>query len=86
MVDPLRRWNTYSSSISAPCVSTATSGQAPLRMLPLSARLSLSKRFCQKQQMQWSKRGAHLLLQTRVKPLNHEWGTVFKRWYPDKEG
>jgi hypothetical protein len=27
----------------------------------------VSKRFCKKQQMQWSKRGAHLLLQTRVK-------------------
>jgi hypothetical protein len=26
----------------------------------------VSKRFCKKQQMQWSKRGAHLLLQTRV--------------------
>src|SRR5712691_3397981 len=32
----------------------------------------VSKRFCKKQQMQWSKRGAHLLLQTRVKTLNHE--------------
>jgi hypothetical protein len=43
----------------------------------------VSKRFCKKQQMQWSKRGAHLLLQTRVKTLNRELGTVFKRWYPD---
>ena len=45
----------------------------------------VSKRFCKKQQMQWSKRGAHLLLQTRVKTLNRELGTVFKRWYPDME-
>ena len=44
----------------------------------------VSKRFCKRQQMQWSKRGAHLL-QTRVKTLNHELGTVFKRWYPDLE-
>ena len=43
------------------------------------------KRFCKKQQMQWSKRGAHLLLQTRVKTLNHALGAVFKRWYPDIE-
>jgi hypothetical protein len=35
--------------------------------------------------MQWSKRGAHLLLQTRVKTLNRELGAVFKRWYPDLE-
>jgi hypothetical protein len=31
----------------------------------------ISKRFCKKQQMHWTKRGAHLLLQTRVKTLNH---------------
>jgi len=43
----------------------------------------ISKRFCKKQQMQWTKRGAHLLLQTRVKTLNHELGAVFRRWYPD---
>jgi hypothetical protein len=30
----------------------------------------VSKRFCKKQQMQWTRRGAHLLLQTRVKTLN----------------
>ena len=34
---------------------------------------------------QWSKAGAPLLLQTRVKTLNHELGAVFKRWYPDLE-
>ena len=45
----------------------------------------VSKRFCKRQQMQWSKRGAHLLLQTRVKTLNHELGAVFKRWCPDLE-
>jgi hypothetical protein len=43
----------------------------------------ISKRFCKKQQMQWTKRGAHLLLQTRVKTLNRELGAVFRRWYPD---
>jgi hypothetical protein len=32
---------------------------------------------------QWTKRGAHLLLQTRVKTLNQELGAVFRRWYPD---
>jgi hypothetical protein len=35
--------------------------------------------------MQWSKRSAHLLLQTRVKTLNRELGAVFKRWYPDMD-
>jgi hypothetical protein len=45
----------------------------------------VSKRFCKRQQMQWSKRGAPLLLQTRVKTLNRKLGTVFKQWYPDLE-
>ncbi|HEX9868558.1 MAG TPA: hypothetical protein VGC99_08170 [Candidatus Tectomicrobia bacterium] len=44
------------------------------------------KRFCKRQQMQWSKRGAHLLLQTRVKTLNRELGAAFKRWYHDMQG
>src|SRR5262252_7132471 len=43
----------------------------------------VSKRFCKKQQMQWSKEGAHLLLQTRVRTLNGELSAIFKRWYPD---
>src|SRR5215831_18518837 len=45
----------------------------------------VSKRFCKKQQMQWSKPGAHLLLQTRVKTLDGELGAIFKRWYPDMD-
>jgi len=45
----------------------------------------VSKRFCKKQQMQWSKEGAHLLLQTRVWTLNGELGVIFKRWYPDMD-
>jgi hypothetical protein len=45
----------------------------------------VSKRFCKKQQMQWSKEGAHLLLQTRVRTLNGELGAIFKRWYRDMD-
>src|SRR6266446_8699217 len=45
----------------------------------------VSKRFCKKQQMQWSKSGAHLLLQTRVKTLDGELSVIFKRWYPDMD-
>jgi len=43
----------------------------------------ISKRFCKRQQMQWTKRGAHLLLQTRVRTLNQELGVMFRHWYPD---
>jgi hypothetical protein len=45
----------------------------------------VSKRFCKKQQMQWSKAGAHLLLQTRVQTLNGDLSVMFKRWYPDMD-
>ena len=45
----------------------------------------VSRRFCKKQQMQWSKEGAHLLLQTRVRTLNGELSAIFKRWYPDMD-
>jgi len=43
----------------------------------------LSKRFVKKQSMQWTKRGVHLLLQTRVKTLNNELAATFRHWYPD---
>ena len=33
--------------------------------------------------MQWTKRAAHLLLQTRVKTLNNELASVLRGWYPD---
>src|ERR1017187_3632130 len=42
----------------------------------------VSRRFVKKQQMQWTLRGAHLLLQTRCKVLNDELEEVFRRWYP----
>jgi hypothetical protein len=35
-----------------------------------------------KQQMQWTPRGAHLLLQTRTKVLNSDLEHVFRGWYP----
>ena len=42
----------------------------------------ISKRIVKKQQMQWSKRGAHLLLQIRTRVLNDEWEDTFRTWYP----
>jgi hypothetical protein len=42
-----------------------------------------SKRVVKKQSMQWTKRGAPLLLQARVKTLNPELASTFRRWYPD---
>jgi hypothetical protein len=42
----------------------------------------VSKRFAKKQQMQWSRRGAHLLLQTCTKTLDGTLRSTFERWYP----
>src|SRR5664279_3737578 len=42
----------------------------------------VSRRFVKKQQMQWTLKGAHLLLQTRTKVLNNEFEDVFRRWFP----
>jgi len=42
----------------------------------------VSKRMVKKQQMRWSQRGAHLLLQIRTRVLNGEWEATFRQWYP----
>jgi hypothetical protein len=42
----------------------------------------VSKRMVKHQQMQWTQRGAHLLLQIRTRVLNDEWEGIFRRWYP----
>src|SRR6266849_3631902 len=42
----------------------------------------VSTRMVKKQQMRWSHRGAHLLLQMRTRVLNGDWEDVFRRWYP----
>jgi hypothetical protein len=43
----------------------------------------ISKRFAKRQQMQWTKRGAHLLLQTRTRALDGTLRPLFEKWYPD---
>lgn len=42
----------------------------------------ISKRFAKRQQMQWTKRGAHLLLQIRTRTLDGTLRPLFERWYP----
>jgi hypothetical protein len=42
----------------------------------------VSKRMVKKQQMRWSPRGAHLLLQVRTRVLNDDLAGDFRRWYP----
>jgi hypothetical protein len=46
----------------------------------------VSRRFVKKQQMQWTLKGAHLLLQTRTKVLNNELEDVFGLLLPRPAG
>jgi hypothetical protein len=47
-----------------------------------TVNLVVGKRFAKKQQMQWSKAGAHLLLQTRTQTLDGTLRETFRTWYP----
>jgi hypothetical protein len=42
----------------------------------------ISKRMVKKQQMRWTPRGAHLLLQVRTQVLNDDLRQMFEHWYP----
>lgn len=42
----------------------------------------ISRRMAKKQQMRWTQKGAHHLLQVRTKTLNNELRDSFERWYP----
>jgi len=39
-------------------------------------------RMVKQQQMHWTQRGAHLLLQVRAQVLNNDFRGTFRRWYP----
>lgn len=45
----------------------------------------VAKRMVKRQQMRWTQKGAHLLLQLRVKTLNQELRQSFCHWYPKME-
>jgi hypothetical protein len=42
----------------------------------------VDKRFAKKQQMQWSKVGAHRLVQIRTRTLDGTLRETFAAWYP----
>ena len=44
----------------------------------------ISKRMVKKQQMRWSRQGAHRLLQVRTRVLDDDWRDTFDRWYSDE--
>ena len=48
-----------------------------------NSRKLRSKRFAKKQQMQWTKKSAHLVLQMRTQVLDERLEETFRDWYPD---
>lgn len=42
----------------------------------------ISRRMVKKQQMRWTQKGAHLLLQVRTHTMNDDLRDTFARWYP----
>jgi hypothetical protein len=52
------------------------------RLAESTVNAVISKRFAKRQQMQWTRRGAHLLLQTRTRTLDGTLRPLFERWYP----
>jgi hypothetical protein len=42
----------------------------------------VDKRFAKKQQMQWSRTGAHRLVQVRTRTLDGTLRSLFTKWYP----
>lgn len=45
----------------------------------------ISLRMAKKQQMRWTPKGAHLLLQLRIKTLNNDLRKMFTQWYPQMD-
>jgi hypothetical protein len=56
------------------------------RFVESTVNYVVSKRMVKKQQMRWSQRGAHLLLQIRTRVLNGDWEDVLRQWYPGFRG
>ena len=42
----------------------------------------LAKRMVKRQQMQWTRQGAHLLVQARPEVHNEDWEDCFRQQYP----
>ena len=45
----------------------------------------VAKRFAKKQQMQWTPRGVHLLVQLRVRTLDDTLANDFRRWRDERK-
>src|ERR687891_2978483 len=63
----------------SPCSTERMTGVASL--VEYTVNQVISKHMVKRQQMRWSPRGAHLLLQVRTRVLNEELRRTFGHWY-----
>lgn len=71
--------NQHSKTIA---VDNETLGASARHSWNLLSIKSSANGLSKKQQMQWTPKGAHLLLQTRTRVLDDELDNVFRDWYP----
>jgi hypothetical protein len=69
---------------SIPCYARRYRYGLPISTAPAESAVNqiVSRRMLKKQQMRWSREGAHRLLEVRVKVLNGSLEDTFRRWYP----
>jgi len=72
---------TYIDNNAIPDYSERRRYAEPISTAFTDVNLVVGKRFAKKQQMQWSKAGAHLLLQTRTQTLDGTLWETFRKWY-----
>jgi hypothetical protein len=70
------------SSPTLPALAAAVGERISSCLAEATANAVISKRFAKRQQMQWTPRGAHLLLQIRTRTLDGALRPLFERWYP----
>ena len=63
----------------SPAASNPTGAPISSRLGESAVNAVISKRFAKRQQMQWTKRGAHLLPQTRTRALDGMLRPLFER-------
>ncbi|MGH3708355.1 MAG: hypothetical protein ACRDRQ_09685, partial [Pseudonocardiaceae bacterium] len=66
----------------SPVISPRLGSGLPSHIRDEDHFLVREKRMVKKQQMRWTPRGAHLLLQIRTRVLNDDLDADFHRWYP----
>jgi hypothetical protein len=63
-------------------VITVNRAKTPFSTTAVRQTTVVGKRFCKRQQMRWSKQGAHWMLQIRTRTLDGTLRSKFEQWYP----